>query len=254
MKNMKKSKTIMALAAMAVAAFSFTSCDEPYERHGWNDPYGWYNNYNDWSWNNNDWNDGTQDSQDTQLLNLANTLMGEWYGSAQFSYLNDDGESRTTKDFNVDMKFFQYGTSGKALCGQGIEEDIKYADDGTVSDSQTLTFNWYIDDNGDIYIKYDDGGTYVMDGTAKYYGYYVGYEKNNPKDVFYGYMIGIGQAQGKLMYIDLTRVNTTSNAKGNASANSIEQAGATEHLSFGMHSGRSRLAVTVEDGKLSRNR
>ena len=255
MKNMRKSKMMMALAAMTVTTFMFTSCDDRYDRwdHGWNDPYGWYNGYSDWNWSDDDWNDGKQDSQNSQLVQLANKLMGEWYGTAQFSYLNDDGESRTTLDFNVDMKFFQYGNSGNKLSGYGIENDYKFSADGTkVDDQQTLNFSWYIGDNGDIYIKYDNGGTYAMDASAKYYGYYLGRENNQSNDVFYGYMIGLDDAQGKLMNINLERVNSTSNAKGNATASS--KVNAMESLSFGKLTVNTPFTVTVNDGKLSRNR
>ena len=252
---MKKYKMIMALAAMAVSVFTFTSCDDRYDRYDrWNDPYGWYSGYSDWRWNNDDWNDGKQDSQDSKLVQLANTLMGEWYGPAQFTYLNADGVSRTTENFYVDMKFFQYGNSGNSLSGYGVEDDYKFEANGTtVSDHQTLNFSWYIDDNGDIYIKYDDGGTYVMDASAKYYGYYLGRENNESNDAFSGYMIGVGESEGKLMNINLVRVNaTTSNAKGNATAS--VKAGTSESLSFGSLTVNTPFTVTVNDGKLSRNR
>ena len=46
------------------------------------------------------------------------------------------------------------------------------------NESQTLKFTWYIDKNGDIYIRYNDSGaTYVMDAGAKQYGFYLGDER-----------------------------------------------------------------------------
>ncbi len=43
------------------------------------------------------------------------------------------------------------------------------------TEPQTLKFTWYIDNNGDIYIRYNDSGaTYVMDVGAHQYGFLLG--------------------------------------------------------------------------------
>lgn len=43
------------MAVIAAMSLTMTSCDgDDY----WNDPYGWYDHYDDWGWNNNDWNNG----------------------------------------------------------------------------------------------------------------------------------------------------------------------------------------------------
>ena len=116
---------------------------------------------------------------------------------------------------------------------------MDYADDGS-NESQTLKFTWYIDKNGDIYIRYNDtGATYVMDAGAKQYGFYLGDEKG--RDVFYGYMIVTGKAKGDVMQIDLERYDPSGARKKTRSA-------ATDSVapSFGKATGRAFMPHAIK--------
>ncbi len=209
---MKKVYSLLTMAVIAAMSLAMTSCDgDDY----WYDPYGWYDHYDDWGWNNNDWNNGWQGgSQNNDLVDMARLLTGEWYGPVTYSYLSDDGQSRQTDEFYVDMKFFQYANTRDALSGEGVETDYVYNDDGSVAVQQTLEFKWYIDDNYDIYIQYkNSGATFVMDHGSSQAGFHLGAEKGYDVDTFWGYMIGTGKVKGDILYINLLRQNTVNNSK-----------------------------------------
>lgn len=231
---MKKFKTLMMMAAMATASlFSFTSCDDdPWDRPYWDDPYGWYGDYDDWGWNNNQWNHGQQGSQDNTLTAMAQMLCGEWGGTLTYSYINEDGQSRSTDQYYTTMKFFQYNQNSRSLSGEGVETDYLTDNQGNPieSQSQTLDFYWYIQDNGDIYIKYKkSGATFVLDYGSSQRGFYMGEEQGHRNDVFYGYMIGTGNVNGDIIYIDFERMNQT----GWAKKSSTRAASDNQVVSFG---------------------
>ena len=210
---MKKMKSILMLMAIAAASFTFTSCDDdPWDDgHYWHDDYGWYEDYNQggWGWNQGDWNQGSNGSQNSQLIEEAQTLVGEWYGPVIYSYINEDGVSRGKDEFYATMIFYQSGDRRNALSGSGIEVDEVYDEKGNVVDSQNLKFTWYIDNNGDIYIKYtNSGATFVLDAGASQTGFHLGAEKGNHRYTFYGYMIGIGNAKGDIINFDFEEVPT----------------------------------------------
>lgn len=223
---MKKFNRIWMWMAIAAASFSFTSCDD--------DDY-WYDDYNHGGWNQGDWNNGSNGSQDDYLLSEAQTLTGDWRGSVLLSELAEDGQSRDNYSFNAEMTFYQTGNKVNTLCGDGIEQD--YIEE--TGESQTLKFTWYIDKNGDIYIRYNSGATYVMDAGAKQYGFYLGDEKG--QDVFYGYMIGTGKAKGDVMQIDLVRYDPSGARKKTRSA-------ATDSVapSFGKATGRAFMPHAIK--------
>lgn len=228
---MKKMKFCVMLMAIAAASFTFTSCDDDPWDEPWNDPYGWYDDYNhgNWGWSQDNWNQGSQGSQDNQLVAEAKTLVGEWYGPVKYSYIQEDGASRGTDEFYADMIFYQSGDNQDALSGSGVEIDYVYDEKGAVADQQTLKFSWYIDNNGDIYVKYASGATFVMDAGASQYGFHLGAESGKDYDTFYGYMIGTGSVKGDIIYFDLSAVSTTGNAKKltRSAANSSFGGGAT---------------------------
>lgn len=172
---MKKMKSLLMLIAIAAASFTFTSCDDdPWDDgHYWHDDYGWYEDYNQggWGWNQGDWNQGSGGSQNGLLVEEAQTLVGKWYGPVTYSYINDDGVSRGKDEFYATMIFYQSGNRKNALSGSGVEIDDVYDEKGEVEDSQTLEFTWYIDNNGDIYIRYaKSGATFVLDAGASQTG------------------------------------------------------------------------------------
>jgi len=215
---MKKMKSLWMLMAIVAASFTFTSCDDddPWYDDPWDDPYGWYDDYNhgNWGWKDNSWNQGSQGSQNDQLVSEAQTLVGLWSGPVKYSYIQDDGNSRATDEFYAEMQFYQFGYKQDALSGNGVETDYVYDDDGKVTDQQILKFTWYIDNNGDIYLKYtDSGATFVMDAGASQYGFHLGQEDGKDYDTFYGYMIGTGKVKGDVIYFDLSASSITQNAK-----------------------------------------
>lgn len=210
---MKKFNRIWMWMAIAATSFSFTSCDDD---DYWHDDYYWYDDYNHGGWG---WN------------------QGDWRGSVMLSELAEDGQSRNNYSFNAEMTFYQAGDKVNSLSGNGVEVD--YADDGS-NETQTLKFAWYIDKNGDIYIRYNDSGaTYVMDAGAKQYGFYLGDERG--QDVFYGYMIGTGKAKGDVMQIDLVRYDPSGARKKTRSA-------ATDSVapSFGKATGRAFMPHAIK--------
>lgn len=210
---MKKFNRIWMWMAIAATSFSFTSCDDD---DYWHDDYYWYDDYNHGGWG---WN------------------QGDWRGSVMLSELAEDGQSRNNYSFNAEMTFYQAGDKVNSLSGNGVEVD--YADDGS-NETQTLKFAWYIDKNGDIYIRYNDSGaTYVMDAGAKQYGFYLGDERG--QDVFYGYMIGTGKAKGDVMQIDLVRYNPSGARKKTRSA-------ATDSVApgFGKATGRAFMPHAIK--------
>lgn len=223
---MKRYNIYLAMLLIAVTSFTLTSCYDDDDDWYWDDPYGWYDNYRGWGWNNN--YDKEWDSNDNTLLQMAQTLCGEWYGTMTYSYISDDGQSRKTDNFYADMEFYQYNNASRSLSGNGVE--IDYAKPDRSGESQTLKFTWYIDEStGNIYIKYtNSGATFVLDYGSTERGFHLGYENGSSVDTFYGYMIGTGNVNGDIIYIDLERQNTNSYAKPEIDTRSIKSG-----LSFG---------------------
>lgn len=236
---MKKMKKILMLMAVAVTSFTFTACDDdPWDDdYYWHDDYYWYDDYNHggWGWDQGGWNQGAQGSSNRDLLEEAQTLVGDWYGNVQLSELASDGNSRNNYQFDANMIFYQDKNNSNSLSGNGIE--IDYATDGS-DDQQTLKFSWYIDNNRDIYIKYASGATYVMDANASQYGFHLGPEQGKGDDTFFGYMIGIGMAKGDIIYIDLER-NSSNGARASRSSTSSGS-------SFGKGASRTPIQGTVK--------
>lgn len=236
---MKKMKKILMLMAVAVTSFTFTACDDdPWDDdYYWHDDYYWYDDYNHggWGWDQGGWNQGAQGSSNRDLLEEAQTLVGDWNGNVQLSELASDGNSRNNYQFDANMIFYQDKNNSNSLSGNGIE--IDYATDGS-DDQQTLKFSWYIDNNGDIYIKYASGATYVMDAKPSQYGFHLGPEQGKRYDTFFGYMIGIGMAKGDIIYIDLER-NSSNGARASRSSTSSGS-------SFGKGTSRTPIQGTVK--------
>lgn len=235
---MKKMKKLLMLMAVAVTSFTFTACDDdPWDDDYWHDDYYWYDDYNHggWGWDQGGWNQGAQGSSNRDLLEEAQTLVGDWNGNVQLSELASDGNSRNNYQFDANMIFYQDKNNSNSLSGNGIE--IDYATDGS-DDQQTLKFSWYIDNNGDIYIKYASGATYVMDAKPSQYGFHLGPEQGKRYDTFFGYMIGIGMAKGDIIYIDLER-NSSNGARASRSSTSSGS-------SFGKGTSRTPIQGTVK--------
>lgn len=203
---MKKITKLLVFAAIAAMPFAFTSCDDD-DDWWYDDDYYWWYGYDDggWGWDNSYYN-GDDESDGTTIVDEAQVLNGEWKGTMSY-YNSSDG---TTDNFYADMTFVQNSTTSTK--GTGIEYDYYLNDDGTVAEDQTLKFSWYIDDSGDIYIKYAIGSTFVLDISASEHGFYL----DEDSGVFQGYMIGT--SSNDLIYFDFTR--QTSNAKANIGVDS----------------------------------
>lgn len=194
---MKKITRILTVLAVAALPFAFTSCDDDYD-YWYGDTYPWWYNYHEdgGRW---DYGDNDDDNPGNTLVDEAQVLNGEWNGTMAYTNGNDG----TTDKFYATMTFVQ--NNSNAIKGTGTEYDYYRNDDGSVANSQTLHFTWYIDNNGDIYVKYDSGSTFVMDMNASQHGFYL----DEATGVFRGYMIGTNNSD--LIYFEFTR--QTSGAK-----------------------------------------
>lgn len=140
-------------------------------------------------------------------------------GNFDYSYINEDGNSRTTESYYTTMKFFQYNQNSNSYSGEGVETDYLMDDDGNPIDDanhkQVMEFSWYIESNGDIYIQYKTSSksTFVLDYGSSQRGYFIGQEDDKNYDTFYGYMIGTGNVNGDVIKFDFARLNEASNAK-----------------------------------------
>lgn len=195
---MKKITRILTVLAVAALPFAFTSCDDDYD-YWYGDTYPWWYNYHedDGRW---DYGDNNDDNPGNTLVDEAQVLNGEWNGTMAYT----NGSNGTTDQFYATMTFVQ--NNSNAIKGTGTEYDYYRNDDGSVANSQTLHFSWYIDNNGDIYVKYDSGSTFVMDMNASQHGFYL----DEATGIFRGYMIGTNNSD--LIQFDFTR--QTSGAKG----------------------------------------
>lgn len=198
---MKKIFTLIATAMLVASPAFFTSCDDD----PWDDP--WMDAYNNANYN----GGGYQDNNGNTVLDEAEILNGEWDGT--MTYTNGDNGQRS--QFYANMTFVQ--NNSNAIKGTGTEVDYTLDANGNVSDTQTLKFNWYIDENtGDIYIRYltGNGLTFVMDLSASQHGFRL----DEANGTFSGYMIGTNN--NDLIYIDLKR-QTNNEAKSATRAASV---------------------------------
>lgn len=209
---MKKIFTLIATAMLVASPAFFTSCDDD----PWDDP--WMDAYNNANYN----GGGYQDNNGNTVLDEAEILNGEWDGT--MTYTNGDNGQRS--QFYANMTFVQ--NNSNAIKGTGTEVDYTLDANGNVSDTQTLKFNWYIDENtGDIYIRYltGNGLTFVMDLSASQHGFRL----DEANEAFYGYMIGTNN--NDLIYIDLKRqTNNEAKAATRAAAGSSRVIGASNSI------------------------
>lgn len=219
---MKKIFTLIATAMLVASPAFFTSCDDD----PWDDDYYWYGDQtpwwfgydnSGWGWNDDTYNNGGYngggytDNQGNTVLDEAEVLNGEWDGTMTYTY----GDNGQKSQFYANMTFVQ--NNSNAIKGTGTEVDYTLDTNGNISDTQTLKFNWYIDENtGDIYIHYltGNGLTFVMDLSASQHGFYL----DEANGTFRGYMIGTNN--NDLIYIDLKR-QTNNEAKSATRAASV---------------------------------
>ena len=191
---MKKMKLMWMLIAIAMMSFTFVSCDDDPWDEPWHDNGGWVRP------------GGNGGDNQVTTADEADALCGEWYGPVKYTYKNDNGGYDVT-EFYANMRFSRYNTN--SVNGVGTETDYTYNEDGSVADTQTLTFKWKILDNFDIQITYDGGGIYVLDANASQKGFALGYDDKSKKNMFSGYMIGTGDVQGNEIAFDFEAVAQT---------------------------------------------
>ena len=204
---------LLMFAAIAVASMTFVSCDDD----PWDGPDSWHGN----GWVSPGDNGGNGGDNQLTTADEADALCGEWYGPVRYTYKNENG-GYDVAEFYANMRFSRYNTS--SVNGVGTEVDYSYKEDGSVSDTQTLTFKWKILDNFDIQITYDDGGVYVLDANASQKGFLLGYDEKSKKNVFSGYMIGNGDSQGNEIAFDFEAV-TQNDTRASSSVESNERFG-----------------------------
>lgn len=187
-------KWIVAAALMVVAVpMTFTSCDDdPWDRYDgwyWDDDYydrgGYYNDDTD---------------QGNTVLDEADVLCGEWDGTMIYTNGDDGSQDR----FYANMTFVR--ANSNAIKGTGTEVDYTLDEQGNEDSSQTLKFNWYINDKtGDIHIKYltTNQTTFVMDLNATQHGFNLTKDADG-NGTFSGYMIGTNTKD--MILIDLKSI------------------------------------------------
>ena len=176
-----------------------------------NGNYNWNNNYN------NQYN-----SSNNQLVAVAQTLTGEWEGDMIYEYTNDQTHQRVRDQFKANMKFFQYDSSTNSLSGNGVEVDTN-----SKGETQTLNFSWYVNNDGNIYIKYTKSGTiFVLDKNKGKDGFHLGYEQGKGYDTFFG--TGYSTNTTDVLKLDLARQRPAS-----AKASTLSTRVASQHTSFG---------------------
>ena len=186
-----------------------------------NGRYVWNNNYNQ-----------RQESQNNSLLEEARTLTGEWEGSMVYEYTDDSTKKRVSDQFKANMKFFQYNSSANSLGGNGVEVDTN-----AKGDQQTLAFSWYVNTDGNIYIKYTKSGNiFVLDSKSDKNGFHLGYEKEKGYDTFFGTAFSTNTTD--VLRFDLARQQPASAKATNGLTRAANQAtfGAAKKNDFAKYS------------------
>ncbi|MBQ6210266.1 MAG: hypothetical protein IJK42_10945 [Prevotella sp.] len=165
---MKRFTLFALLAIFTVAPLILTGCDD--------DP--WYDNYN---WRNRNWygrNDqgGNQGQGNSSIEDEGACLVGTWVGQMVYTYPDDKGNIGQAQ-FDAEM-IFKLNSNNVYTEGVGTEIDR------AGNDTQTLSFTWYIDRYGNIYVRYSDTGkTFMLDVESTTKGFYL------DDSQFNGYMV-----------------------------------------------------------------
>lgn len=152
MTTMKKMRTYMALALMALLPMAFTSCVED---HYWVEDRPWYDDWDDNRWWNDDYANPTDD-----YVEMAQMLRGHWQGTLVAQGYDEQGKPIRDQyiEFNTDMEFDVYDNP-QATFGRGLQRDYE---EGMDQPSFVRNFSWRICNKekgeikeGDIIIQYD---------------------------------------------------------------------------------------------------
>lgn len=204
---MRKLSYFLTMVAIAIMSMGMVGCDDNH----WDDGPG----YPGFRPGDNPGDNPGGGQGDLTPVEEAALINGEWDGQMKFTEPNEDGSGTVSHTFYANMKFVQYNSNSAK--GSGTEIDYTLDEKGNVADQSTLTFKWSVADNGNIYVYYDDGGSYVMDIHATQKVTYCGPDQDNPnRYVFYGYMTGYNESEGREIAFDWTRVEASNNAKTRA--------------------------------------
>ena len=173
---MKKIFTFVAAALLMAVPALFTSCDDD----PWYDDWGWHDDY----WDNGDNYDDNDNNSGNTLQDEAEVLQGEWEG--KMAYTNSSNGQ--VDNFYANMTFVR--NDSYSIKGTGTEMDYVLKEDGTpdYNNINTLKFDWYISNNGNIHIKYltTNQTEFVLDASATTYGFTL----DEKTGAFNGYMLG----------------------------------------------------------------
>lgn len=166
---MKKITLFTLMAIFLSAPFIMTGCD--------NDP--WDDNWRQRNWyGRNDQGGGNQGQSqgNNNIEDEGACLVGTWVGRMVYTYPDNQGTISQVQ-FDAEMIF---KLNGNNLYTEGVGTEI----DRAGSETQTLSFTWYIDSYGNILVRYSDTGkTFVMDAESTTKGFYLDQNKFN------GYMV-----------------------------------------------------------------
>lgn len=198
MKKITKYLMVMAVAAMP---FAFTSCDD--DDYWYDDDYGYWPGYYD---------DGDYYDDEATVYDEADVLAGEWSGTMEYY---NSSEKQT---YTYDADFIFTKNSNNAAKGTGVEIDNAYDEKGELVDTQTLQFNWEIDNNYNIYITYASGNSFGTDINSRNRGFYLSDEEGSFKGYF------LGENTDDYMYFDFQRVNSKAKANTRAAGKTVKKA------------------------------
>jgi hypothetical protein len=169
---MKKITFLAMMAFVAFAPFLFTSC---YEDH-WYDDWSWRNGYWYGRYNYNNQGGNHNQNNNSTIEDEGACLIGTWIGEMVYTYLDDNG-NKGQAQFNAEMIFEMNNNKSYT---EGVGKEI----DTVEGDSQTLSFTWYIDKSGNIFIRYNKTGkTFKLDVQSNTKGFYLDDKSFN------GYMV-----------------------------------------------------------------
>ena len=194
---MKKITYLALMAFVAFAPFMFTSCyeDHYYDDWSWRNGY-WYGRYN---YNNQNHNQNQNQNNNSTIEAEGACLVGTWVGEMVYTYPDDDGRKAQAR-FNAEMVFKLNSNNSYT---EGIGTEIDWAG----NESQTLSFTWYIDKYGNIYVRYTDTGkTFMLDVQSETKGFYL------DETSFNGYMVA--QKDVEEIEFSFTRNSGTRRVRG----------------------------------------
>lgn len=188
---MKKFTLFALMAIFTAAPFILASCDDD----PWYDNYDW--RYRNWYGHYDHGNGNSQgQNQGSSIADEGACLVGTWVGKMIYTYPDDKGNIDKVQ-FDAEM-IFKFNSNNVYTEGIGTEIDR------AGNDTQTLNFTWYIDNYGNIYVRYSDTGkAFKLDVESTTKGFYL------DQNQFNGYMV----AQADVEEIEFSFTRSGNNSK-----------------------------------------